>query len=156
MALEQDKLPASPTEALSDKEQEESRLDSRDQEDKLSGIQLHICSWKPDADTKLDAYLKKKCLYGTLGALMPHVVMLQETIWVHQNFLKELRSVKPADKNFCFTEGDWDVWGIQSSREAAIIYNSKKLRVEKDGVSLAVKREWEGLARDVEYVLGAR
>jgi hypothetical protein len=67
-----------------------------------------------------------------------------------------LRSVKPDDKNFCFTEGDWDVWGIKSSREAAIIYNSKKLRVEKDGVSLAVKREWEGLARAVEYVLGAR
>ncbi len=71
MALEQDKLPASPTEgpkALSDKEQEESRLDSRDQEDKLSGILLHICSWNPDADTKLDAYLKKKWNVGRFDA----------------------------------------------------------------------------------------
>lgn len=42
-------------EALSLKEQEESRLNSRDQEDKLKNILLHICSWNPDADDKLNA-----------------------------------------------------------------------------------------------------
>ena len=100
--------------------------------------------------------LKKKCLYGTLGVLMPHVVMLQETIWAHQNFLSQLKSVEPKDQNFCFSGGDWDVWGISGSKEAAIIYNSKKLKVQKNGVATDVQREWEALAREVQYVLGGR
>ncbi len=104
---------------------------------------------------KLTTDLKKKCLYGTLGAMMPHVAMLQETIWVNQNFLNELKSAKPKNQQFAFTEGDWDVWGISGSKEAAIVYNSKKLKVERIEAS-DVMEEWREMVREVQYGLGDR
>ena len=55
MADGQENLPDLQFKALSLEEREESRLNSRDQEDKLSGTLLHICSWNPDADNKLNA-----------------------------------------------------------------------------------------------------
>lgn len=76
---------------------------------------------------KLTTDLKKKCLYGTLGAMMPHVAMLQETIWVPKNLLTQLRKAKPKNHQFSFTEDDWLVCGISRSKEAAIVYNSKKI-----------------------------
>jgi len=152
MSLEQENLQE--FEALSLKEQEESRLNSRDQEDKLSGTLLHICSWNTNPDNELaSADLKKKCLYGTLGVMMPHVAMLQETIWVPKNFLTRLKSVESDDQQFAFTGGDWVV--CSGSKEAAIVYNSKKLKVERI-VASAVFHKWRKMVSEVEYGLGDR
>ena len=55
MAHGQENQPDLQFKALSFEDREESRLDSRDQEDKLSGTLLHICSWNPDSDNRMNA-----------------------------------------------------------------------------------------------------
>ena len=118
----------------------------------LSGVLLSVCSWNINPDRKLRTALQqKKCIYGTLGALAPDVVCLQETIWAYQKFCKQLRNGKSWKKKFIFAE-KWKSWGKRRSKEAAILYNPDKFEVDKR-VAAEARDAWRRHAQELGGLL---
>jgi exonuclease III len=121
----------------------------------LSGVLLSVCSWNPNPDSKLGtAFQKKKCIYGTLGALAPDVVCLQETIWAYQKFCGQLKNGKSWKKKFIFAE-KWKSWGKRGSKEAAILYNPDKFEVDVR-VAAEARDAWRHHAQELGYGLRER
>ncbi len=87
-----------------------------------------MSSWNPNPDGLLTKKDPQKCLYGTLGVMAPDVLCLQETIWKPSNFLQTLMEVKSEDRHFIFPQ---KMSTFQhSTKEAAILYNPEKLKVD--------------------------
>jgi hypothetical protein len=144
------------------------RLNIKQLDQESAGVLLQVCSWNPnpgtvdyfkEADAQAGADIrprelkKQKCLYGTLRVMAPDVLCLQETIWIHKNFLEELltygkKKIWPGQNTqyFVFPDVMTPRWS-KDDKEAGILYNPAKFEVA--ATANQVDEDWR---RQVESI----